>query len=454
MNWINDTQNAISFIENNLLENISANDVSAYVHASTDYFQRTFNIVTGLSISEYIRNRRLTLAGEELKSTQAKVIDVAMKYGYDSPDSFAKAFTRFHGVTPASARVPNVNLKHFHPLSINIYIRGGFGMNRKLVPNVPVIKYDGNNAGMLTTMLSTALQSIGEECDIAKLTALSGAGNRFCWKDGEWYGGCEMPAAINETPYETESRVLNALGWRAKYITVQRDSSGRYMNTDSAQIRRDFVESIDRGYPVIAYLAKRPDCNLQLFFGYEDNGQKVISYNYSDGSGGAQLNLTEENERPVAEENWEDNITGYILLQEKEATASERDTALSAFRWISQHARRTKEINGKLVGFAAWEAWIRLLERDKFTLLSLKEVNKRFGPHCDAVSQINERRAALPYYCSLSEKFPEWREELDAAIAALDACVDHLGFMWTNEVLHADLGRTPVAVQRFLFKRL
>ena len=304
----------------------------------------------------------------------------------------------------------------------------------RMIPNVPAIKYDGNNAGIYVTMLHTALQSMGEACDKAKLTALSGAGNRFCWMNGKWYGGCEMPAAINETPYETESRVLNALGWQAKYVTVRRDSSGGYINTDPAQIRRDFIESIDKGFPVIAYLVKRPDCNLNLFFGYEDNGRKIISYNYSDGSGGAQLNLSEENEKPVAEENWEDNITGYILLQEKEATASERDIALAAFQWISQHARRTKEINGKLVGFAAWEAWIHLLEHDKFTFLSLKEVSKRFGPHCDAVGQINERRGALPYYCSLSEKFPEWREELNAAIAALDACVDNLGFMWTNEV--------------------
>ena len=125
MNWINDIQKAINFIENNLLEDITVDDVSNHIHSSTDYFQRTFNIVTGISISEYVRNRRLTLAGEELKNTQVKVIDVSMKYGYDSPDSFTKAFTRFHGVTPASARVSENNLKYFHPLSIEIYIKGG-----------------------------------------------------------------------------------------------------------------------------------------------------------------------------------------------------------------------------------------------------------------------------------------------------------------------------------------
>ena len=139
MNWVNDTKNAINFIENNLLENIGADDVSRYIHSSTDYFQRIFNIVTGLSISEYIRNRRLTLAGEEIKNTQANIIDVSLKYSYDSPDSFTKAFTRFHGITPTSARVSNDGLKHFYPLSIDIYIRGGFDltMERKIIPTFP-----------------------------------------------------------------------------------------------------------------------------------------------------------------------------------------------------------------------------------------------------------------------------------------------------------------------------
>ena len=152
MNWIDDTQKAINFIENNLLENINADDISTHIHSSTDYFRRTFNIVTGLSISEYIRNRRLTLAGEELKNTQAKVIDVSMKYGYDSPDSFTKAFTRFHGVTPTTARESEI-LKYFYPLSINVFIKGGFGMERRIIPNIPEVEYDGNEVAYIFSLL-------------------------------------------------------------------------------------------------------------------------------------------------------------------------------------------------------------------------------------------------------------------------------------------------------------
>ena len=96
MEWIYAIQSAIEYIETHITDDISAGDVADYVHISTFYFQKGFSMLCGYSIMEYIRNRRLALAGEELAITDEKVIDVAMKYGYDSPDSFAKAFSRFH----------------------------------------------------------------------------------------------------------------------------------------------------------------------------------------------------------------------------------------------------------------------------------------------------------------------------------------------------------------------
>ena len=306
-------------------------------------------------------------------------------------------------------------------------------MNRKLIPNVPVFGYDGNNAGFFNTLLQAALRCVGEEHNRAKLTALSGEGNRFCWRDGKWQGGCETSEAINETPFETERRVLEAIGWQADYITVSRDEDGNYINTDPARIRRDFTESIDRGYPIIARLLKHPESNLNLFFGYEDGGEMIVSYDYTKDF---EPGVSKPNEyaTPVAQANWEDNIAGYVLLKGKTGAVSERDTALSAFGWISRHARWTGEIKGNLVGFAAWEAWIRLLESDDFTGLDTDEVWRRFGPHCDAVSQIHERKAALPYYRSLAEAIPEWREGLEIAVNALEACLDNLGNMWANDV--------------------
>lgn len=85
----------------------------------------------GYSISEYIRNRKLSLAGQEVLNTQNKIIDIALKYGYDSPDSFTKAFTRFHGSTPTQVRKGS-KISYFAPLKINLTMKGGYVMEYKI----------------------------------------------------------------------------------------------------------------------------------------------------------------------------------------------------------------------------------------------------------------------------------------------------------------------------------
>lgn len=107
--WNEGITNAIAYIEENLTEDIDINKIADKAHVSTFYFQKIFNILCGFTVGEYIRNRRLTLAAQEICSTNIKVIDVALKYGYDSPDSFARAFTKFHGISPSTAREKGVS---------------------------------------------------------------------------------------------------------------------------------------------------------------------------------------------------------------------------------------------------------------------------------------------------------------------------------------------------------
>lgn len=104
MEWLTAVRESIDFIEGHLNDNISAQDVAEQVYVSPLHFQRGFLIMTGYSVSEYIRNRKLYLAALELKKADRKVIDVALDYGYDTPDSFAKAFTRFHGISPMQVK--------------------------------------------------------------------------------------------------------------------------------------------------------------------------------------------------------------------------------------------------------------------------------------------------------------------------------------------------------------
>ncbi len=133
MEWVNAVEKSVEYIEEHITENISAIDVANHVYMSPFYFQRGFSMLCGYSLAEYIRNRRLALAGGELLTSDAKVIDIALKYGYESPDAFTKAFTRFHGISPKAVQRGDVMIKTFAPLKINISLKGGYIMNYKIV---------------------------------------------------------------------------------------------------------------------------------------------------------------------------------------------------------------------------------------------------------------------------------------------------------------------------------
>jgi AraC family transcriptional regulator len=133
MDWINSMQNAINFIEDNILNEIDYDKIAQCAYSSTFHFQRMFNMLTGFTIGEYIRNRRLTLAAQEISASKAKITDIASKYGYETSEAFTKAFQRLHGVTPSAARKPGVILKSFNRLSIQITLKGDKEMNYKIV---------------------------------------------------------------------------------------------------------------------------------------------------------------------------------------------------------------------------------------------------------------------------------------------------------------------------------
>ncbi len=131
--WNEGITNAIAYIEENLTEDIDINKIAEKAYVSSFYFQKIFHVLCGFTVGEYIRNRRLTLAAGELSSTDMKVIDAAMKYGYDSPDSFARAFTKFHGINPSAAKEQGIKLNSFAPLKIKLTLEGGTMLEYKIV---------------------------------------------------------------------------------------------------------------------------------------------------------------------------------------------------------------------------------------------------------------------------------------------------------------------------------
>ena len=118
-------KNALDYIEEHITEKLDYEQIARQAALSNYHFQRVFGVLCGMTLGEYIRNRRLALAGEALAARKGKVIDVALKYGYDSPDSFGKAFYKLHGITPSAAREPGAQLHAFPPLTIKISLEGG-----------------------------------------------------------------------------------------------------------------------------------------------------------------------------------------------------------------------------------------------------------------------------------------------------------------------------------------
>lgn len=136
MEWLSSIRAAIDYMEAHLLEDIGPQDVADHVYLSPFFLQRGFSLMTGCGVGEYLRNRRLYEAALALRDEGDKVIDIALRSGYETPESFTKAFARFHGATPTQVRdgAPFVS---FLPLTIHITIQGGSHMDYKITPMFP-----------------------------------------------------------------------------------------------------------------------------------------------------------------------------------------------------------------------------------------------------------------------------------------------------------------------------
>ena len=132
MEWIEAMNKSLEYMENNLLNNISVEDVAKQVYMSSFHFQRGFHILTGYTVGEYLRNRRLTLAAYDILKNEEKLIDIAYKYGYETPESFSKAFRRFHRISPSQVKAESYKLQSFQRLIVKIKVEGGNTMDVRI----------------------------------------------------------------------------------------------------------------------------------------------------------------------------------------------------------------------------------------------------------------------------------------------------------------------------------
>jgi AraC family transcriptional regulator len=172
MDLLKSMNEAMRYIEDNLTNEIDFKAVARIAHCSEYHFKRMFSFLAGIPLSEYIRHRRLSLAAFELTNSNIKIIDVAIKYGYNSPDSFTKAFQNLHGVTPSEARNNGQPLKAYPLMTFHLSIRGGIEMNYRIeqkegfnivgiMKRVPII-FEGENTEITAMWKSLTMEKIDQ----------------------------------------------------------------------------------------------------------------------------------------------------------------------------------------------------------------------------------------------------------------------------------------------------
>lgn len=132
MDWVDRLNESIHYIEEHLTEEISYEQLGRIACCSTYHYQRMFTYMAGITLAEYIRRRRMSLAAVDLQTGREKIVDIAEKYGYSSPTAFNRAFQSFHGIAPSSVRNEGVTVNSFSPIVFTVAVKGATEMNYRI----------------------------------------------------------------------------------------------------------------------------------------------------------------------------------------------------------------------------------------------------------------------------------------------------------------------------------
>lgn len=397
MYWIDDVQKAINYIEENLLEAISVEDVANNIHSSKDYFQKVFNVVTGFSISEYIRNRRLSLAGQELFRGKAKVIDVALKYHYETPESFAKAFSRFHGVSPTSIRTRE-RLKTFNPITIQINIQGGFNMSVKLdvrsVGFLPNLKNDMRSpeSFALPACMTSLMEYIGEDAKWQTIHAhdreytkrklydaiLAATGMAF----GLLWHKENCPSSFDLTQVNDHDATIfyafDYVGYNCE-IVEKTDS-------DFHEMKSLITQSIDAGRPVLAFgIVGPPECSIVC--GYDSGGDTLFGWSHFQSYQPADC----ENNGMFRKSDWYTDIWKIVLCRDKKEPKTDLKDIIRRGIAITT----ANELDGFYSGASAYDAWAKYVADPAYESMSDDELRDKYWFHHTLVGNHAEARCYL-----------------------------------------------------------
>ncbi len=269
MFWVGKIQEAIDHIERNLFGPLSAESVGRAIHYAPSSFSNYFSALTGYSVGEYIRFRRLSVAAEKLERGDTTVTDLAFTCGFETAEAFSKAFRRLLGCAPSQYASADTRHATFSPIGIQFMLKGGFGMTRNLIPGLQKVDWsDNQRQNEFVNSVVSALNALGENLTYDTVCAVSGCALRTsfsmpqsqAWNHGN-YHVINAPAIIGHT--------FRMLGYAVTHH-VRGD-----FETDSRLI----IDSIDRGVPVITLEGVINCSDACVISGYDLGGKVLLGYN-------------------------------------------------------------------------------------------------------------------------------------------------------------------------------
>ena len=269
MTWVDKVQEAIEYIEVNLLNEITIESVGKAINYAPSSFQNLFSAITGYSIGEYIRFRRLACATDDLSEGNLSITDIAFKYRYENIESFSRAFKRLYNCSPSNLKKDNIDFLKFNPIVINFVLRGGFSMAKNYIPNLLKVDWsDTQRQNEFVNSVVSALNALGEKVDYDYVCALSGSAFRTSfsmpsinkWNHGN-YHVAHAPIIIEHT--------FKMLGYKVSH----------HIRGDYEIDKRLIMDSIDKGVPVITLEGIINCSDACVISGYDNDGDVLLGYN-------------------------------------------------------------------------------------------------------------------------------------------------------------------------------
>ncbi|MCL2447089.1 MAG: AraC family transcriptional regulator [Oscillospiraceae bacterium] len=355
MESIDRLNRAIGYIEENLQGSVSYDEISKITLSPISAFQRFFCLTTGMALSEYIRRRRLSCAASDVLHENEKIIDIAVKYGYDSADAFSVAFKREYRVSPSFARKNKVNVEPFHRLHYTLsiqYIKGDARMKR-ITNNRPLFDgYQGHNYGLPDCIkFILECKDWPERPDFWDIAALTGDSIAQVYNRNPTTS-CEYCVSGYLAGPEHIKYVFDALGHEHEHVTAAQ------LNADNARYIQKIVDMIDRDIPVLVKtnLNDIPEWHSDvgtycLIVGYDHGGQ-IVKLLFG-GTETVDCILTGNNKMDLI----------FIGEKRREITLEElhHNAVEKASHWLTLPER-----NGMCFGAAAFRAWADDIEAGRF----------------------------------------------------------------------------------------